>query len=123
MIRMLFTGLALSIFIAPLAAEATIPLCPNGVPPETEKEDFVKAKNKAASDNPGSVYSNRTSPGLPRVAGVKKNYYEYDLGSNATGGAGQHRAVLLVEAGSVLVAYYTADHYKSWCKIDIDKYK
>lgn len=86
----------------------------------SEYDNFRSAKDLATQGGAKNQVFNNNEGHLP-AASNNETYYEYDLGADGFGGAGQHRAVLLVLTGGdkrkVLNSYFTKDHYKTFCLI------
>ncbi|HEY8036684.1 MAG TPA: ribonuclease domain-containing protein [Methylobacter sp.] len=110
-------GLLVFFALSANAMAAKIPLCKHGVP-SSEKNDLRDARIEAVNGQ-GTVFNNNEN----RLPGLSHNeiYREYYLGADKTGGAGTHRAVLLVLEGDkkfrVLTQYYTVDHYRNFCQL------
>ncbi|MBN3134379.1 ribonuclease domain-containing protein [Pectobacterium punjabense] len=106
---------------------AKIPDCGKNAPSKTlptpqnsEYDAYRNAKISAVDKNANNKIFNNNEKILP-AAGKNEVYYEYYLGYDGTGGAGSHRAVLLVSIPTgkhkVLQSYYTQDHYKTFCSL------
>jgi ribonuclease T1 len=89
-------------------------------PQNSEYDAYRNAKTSAVAGGPGNTIFNNNEKRLP-AAGKDEIYYEYYLGIGGDGGAGSHRAVLLVQtpAGKrkLVERYYTQDHYASFCSL------
>ncbi|CDG81549.1 ribonuclease domain-containing protein [Janthinobacterium agaricidamnosum] len=88
-------------------------------PQDSEYDAYRNAKTKAVAGGPGNTVFNNNEGRLP-AAGKNEVYYEYYLGIGGDGGAGSHRAVLLVQTSGkrkLVQRYYTQDHYASFCSL------
>lgn len=106
---------------------AKIPDCGKRVPSKSqptpkasEYDAYRDAKTSAVAGGAGNTVFNNNERRLPAI-GKDEVYYEYYLGIGGNGGAGSHRAVLLVQtpAGKrkLVERYYTLDHYASFCSL------
>lgn len=89
-------------------------------PQNSEYDAYRNAKTSAVASGPGNTVFNNNEGRLP-AAGKDEVYYEYYLGIGGDGGAGSHRAVLLVQTPKgkrkLVERYYTQDHYASFCSL------
>ncbi|BAY95684.1 MULTISPECIES: ribonuclease domain-containing protein [unclassified Tolypothrix] len=97
---------------------------PNGSRrPTTAEKDQIRTirANITGGTLGGGVYSNEGGHGSTRLprASTGEHYREYRLGQDNHGGAGAHRAVILIgsDGRSVAAVYYTSDHYQSFFKL------
>ncbi len=69
----------------------------------------------------GQVYGNEGGHGSLRLPALSKGeqYREYQLGTDRSGGAGQHRLVAKIgsDGKSIVAMYYTDDHYTSFTEV------
>lgn len=90
-------------------------------PATSEYEAYRNAKVAAVAGPAGNTEFQNREGKLP-PAGKNEIYYEYYLGNDGTGGAGSHRAVLLVQESKnknrLLESYYTQDHYATFCSLN-----